>query len=136
MAAVSVAAEWQLLDDRFYRKPELYQLQWRNVDLSRNRVACAPFGGPIAVIRDDSKIVQLYGESALRKLRIFSSAGVQISETVWKNPGGRLIGMSWTEDQTLVCITQDGSVYRYCSGCSILLICIIYFSGFVCFFSL
>ncbi|KAK2984932.1 hypothetical protein RJ640_017740 [Escallonia rubra] len=113
MASVSVAAEWQQLYDRYYRKPELYQLRWNHVDLSRNKVACAPFGGPIAAIRDDSKIVQLRSESALRKLRIFTSAGAQISETVWKNPGGRLIGMSWTEDQTLICITQDGTVYRY-----------------------
>ncbi|XP_015082557.1 protein VACUOLELESS1 [Solanum pennellii] len=113
MAAVTVAAEWQLLYNRYYRKPEIYQMQWKHVDLTRNKVACAPFGGPIAVIRDDAKIVQLYAESALRKLRIFNSAGVQISETVWKNPGGRLIGMSWTDDQILVCITQDGTVYRY-----------------------
>ncbi|MBA0549106.1 hypothetical protein Golob_020161, partial [Gossypium lobatum] len=113
MANVSVAAEWQLLYNRYYRKPELYPLRWKNIDLSRNKVACAPFGGPIAVIRDDSKIVQLYSESALRKLRIFTSSGVLISDTVWKNPGGRLIGMSWTEDQTLICIVQDGTVYRY-----------------------
>ncbi|XP_022759131.1 protein VACUOLELESS1-like isoform X2 [Durio zibethinus] len=113
MANVSVAAEWQLLYNRYYRKPELYPMRWKHVDLSRNKVACAPFGGPIAVIRDDSKIVQLYSESALRKLRIFASSGVLISDTVWKHPGGRLIGMSWTEDQTLICIVQDGTVYRY-----------------------
>ncbi|GAB2276093.1 vacuolar protein sorting-associated protein 16 [Dionaea muscipula] len=113
MAAVSVAAEWQLLYNCYYRKPEIYTIKWKNIDLSRNKVACAPFGGPIAVIRDDSKIVQLYAESALRKLRIFNSAGVQITETVWRNPGGRLIGISWTEDQTLVCIVQDGTIYRY-----------------------
>ncbi|CAK9168383.1 unnamed protein product [Ilex paraguariensis] len=113
MAGVSVAAEWQLLYNRYYRKPQIYQMQWKHVDLSRNKVACAPFGGPIAVIRDDSKIVQLYAESALRKLRIFNSAGLPLSETVWKNPGGRLIGMSWTHDQALVCITQDGIIYRY-----------------------
>lgn len=112
-ATVSVAAEWQILYDRFYRKPELYQMQWKHVDLSRNKVAAAPFGGPIAVIRDDSKIVQLYAESALRKLRVFNSAGLQLSELIWRNPGGRLIGMSWTDEQTLVCITQDGSVYMY-----------------------
>ncbi|XVF20921.1 hypothetical protein REPUB_Repub12eG0045400 [Reevesia pubescens] len=88
-------------------------MRWKHMDLSRNKVACAPFGGPIAVIRDDSKIVQLYSESALRKLRIFTSSGVLISDTVWKHPGGRLIGMSWTEDQTLICIVQDGTVYRY-----------------------
>ncbi|PIN25618.1 Vacuolar assembly/sorting protein VPS16 [Handroanthus impetiginosus] len=113
MAGVSVAAEWQLLYNRYYRKPELYQMQWKHVDLTRNKVACAPFGGPIAVIRDDAKIVQLYAESALRKLRIFTSSGRLISETVWKNPGGRLIGMSWTDDLILVCITQDGTVYSY-----------------------
>lgn len=113
MANVSVAAEWQLVYNRYYRKPELYQMRWKHIDLSRNKVACAPFGGPIAVIRDDSKIVQLYAESALRKLRIFNSAGILISETVWKNPGGRLIGMSWSEDQTLICVVQDGTVYRY-----------------------
>ncbi|CAL1353294.1 unnamed protein product [Linum trigynum] len=113
MANVSVAAEWQLLINRYYRKPEIYQMRWKHIDLSRNKIACAPFGGPIAVIRDDSKIVQLYSESALRKLRIFNSAGVLLSETVWKHPGGRLIGMSWTEDQTLICIVQDGTIYRY-----------------------
>lgn len=114
MANVSVAAEWQLLGDRYYRKPELYHpMRWKHIDLSRNKVACAPFGGPIALIRDDSKIVQLYAESALRKLRIFNSAGLPLSDVVWKNPGGRLVGLSWTDDQTLVCIVQDGTVYRY-----------------------
>ncbi|KAG6682635.1 hypothetical protein I3842_13G153200 [Carya illinoinensis] len=121
MANVSVAAEWQLLGDRYYRKPDLYHpLRWKHIDLSRNKVACAPFGGPIALIRDDSKIVQLYAESALRKLRIFNSAGVPLSETIWKNPGGRLIGLSWTDDQTLVCIVQDGTVYRYTSHAELL----------------
>ncbi|KAK9999284.1 hypothetical protein SO802_018887 [Lithocarpus litseifolius] len=114
MANVSVAAEWQLLGDRYYRKPELYHpMQWRHIDLSRNKVACAPFGGPVALIRDDSKIVQLYSESALRKLRLFNSAGVSLSDVVWKNTGGRLIGLSWSDDHTLVCIVQDGTVYRY-----------------------
>uniref|UniRef100_M4C757 Protein VACUOLELESS1 n=1 Tax=Brassica campestris TaxID=3711 RepID=M4C757_BRACM len=113
MANVSVAAEWQLLYNRYYRKPEIYQMRWKHVDLSRNKVACASFGGPIAVIRDDSKIVQLYAESALRKLRIFNSAGVLLSETVWKHPGGRLIGMSWSDDQTLISIVQDGTIYCY-----------------------
>ncbi|PQQ02881.1 Vacuolar sorting-associated protein 16 [Prunus yedoensis var. nudiflora] len=113
MANVSVAAEWQLLYNRYYRKPEIYRMSWKHVELNRNKVACAPFGGPIAVIRDDSKIVQLGGESAQRKLRIFSSSGHLLGETIWKHPGGRLIGMAWTDDQTLVCLVQDGTVFRY-----------------------
>ncbi|KAF5202708.1 Vacuoleless1 [Thalictrum thalictroides] len=112
MAAVSVAAEWQLLYNRYYRKPEIYSMQW-NVDLTRNRVACAPFGGPIAVIRDDAKIVQLFAESALRKLNIYNSAGLLLSSTRWDRPGGRLVGMAWTDDQILVCVVQDGTVHRF-----------------------
>ncbi|XP_050381114.1 protein VACUOLELESS1 [Argentina anserina] len=121
MANVSVAAEWQLLYNRYYRKPEVYRMTWSHVDLSRNKVACAPFGGPIAVIRDDSKIVQLRGESAQRKLRIFNSSGLLLGETLWKHPGGRLIGMSWTDDQTLACLVQDGTVFRYNLHAEILL---------------
>ncbi|XP_074280336.1 protein VACUOLELESS1 [Silene latifolia] len=111
--AISVAAEWQMLHNRYYRKPEIYKMKWKHIDLSRNKVACALYGGPIAVIRDDSKIVQLYAESALRKLRIFNSAGVHLAETVWRNPGGRLVALSWTDDLSLVCIVQDGTIYRY-----------------------
>ncbi|XP_019464204.1 PREDICTED: protein VACUOLELESS1 [Lupinus angustifolius] len=113
MANVSVAAEWQLLYNRYYRKPELYPMRWKHIDLARNKIAASPFGGPIAVIRDDSKIVQLHAESALRKLRLFSSSGNLLADTVWRHPGGRLIAMSWTDDQTLVCVVQDGTVYRY-----------------------
>ncbi|XP_008811095.2 protein VACUOLELESS1 [Phoenix dactylifera] len=113
MAAVAVAAEWQLLHDRYYRKLEIYSMQWGRMDLARHRVACAPFGGPIAAIRDDSKIVQLYAESARRKLHIFNSAGVHLASAAWDRPGGRLVGMAWTDDQSLVCVVQDGTVYRY-----------------------
>ncbi|RZC65178.1 hypothetical protein C5167_008874 [Papaver somniferum] len=65
MAGVSVAAEWQLQHESYYRKPEIYSMQWQ-VDLSRNKIACAPFGGPIS--------------------------GILLSSTRWDRPGGRLIG--------------------------------------------
>ncbi|KAL5997535.1 vacuolar protein sorting-associated protein 16 [Asimina triloba] len=113
MAGVSVAAEWQLLYNRYYRKPEIYTMQWSRMDLTRHRIAPAPFAGPIAAIRDDSKIVQLFAESARRKLHIFNSAGVLMSSAVWDRPGGRLVGMSWTDEQSLICVVQDGTVYRY-----------------------
>lgn len=114
MAAVSVAAEWQLLFNRYYRKPELYSLQWGpRMDLSRHRLAAAPFGGPIAAIRDDSKIVQLYAESARRRLLIFNSAGVPISSCPWDRPGGRLVGLAWTDGLTIVAVVQDGTVYQF-----------------------
>ncbi|KAG2405737.1 Protein VACUOLELESS1 Vacuolar protein [Vigna angularis] len=75
MANVSVVGEWKLLYNRYYRKPELYPMPWKHVDLARTKVVVAPFGGPVVVISDDSMIVQLHAESALRKLRLFSSSG-------------------------------------------------------------
>nr|GEW21219.1 protein vacuoleless1 [Tanacetum cinerariifolium] len=122
MAGVTIAAEWQLLGDKYYRKPNLYTLQWptKSLDLSLHKLAISSFSGPIALIRDDSKIVQLYAESALRKLRIFNSAGRILSESIWRNPGGRLIGLSWTDDQILLCITQDGTIYRYDIHCNLI----------------
>ncbi|GAA0157485.1 membrane traffic protein [Lithospermum erythrorhizon] len=111
--AVAVAAEWQMLYNRYYRKAEVYVMHWKQIELSRNKVACGPLGGPIAMIRDDTKIVQLYSESAVRKLRVYSCSGQLISDSVWKNPGGRLIAMSWSDQQTLVCIVQDGTLYFY-----------------------
>lgn len=109
--AVSVAAEWQILDNVYYRKFEVYSMQWR-MDLTRHLVACAPFGGPIAAIRK-WEIMQLYNESARRTLQIFNSAGVALASVVWDRPGGSIVGMSWTDDLTLVCVVQDGTVYRY-----------------------
>lgn len=86
---------------------------WQKVDLNRHKVACANFGGPIAIIRDDSKIVQLRSESARAKLLIFSSSGMLINSFLWDRPGGRLIGMGWTEEEVLLCVVQDGTVYQY-----------------------
>ncbi|KAF9687002.1 hypothetical protein SADUNF_Sadunf02G0048600 [Salix dunnii] len=57
-------------------KAQLYPMRWKHVELSRNKVACAPFRA----------IVQLYAESALRKLRIFNSAGVLLSKQSGNTP--------------------------------------------------
>ncbi|CAM6111380.1 unnamed protein product [Calypogeia fissa] len=111
--ALSIAAEWSELYSTFYRKQEIYTMCWQKVDLSRHKVACANFGGPIAIIRDDSKIVQLRSESARAKLFIFSSSGMLINSFLWDRPGGRLIGMGWTEEEVLLCVVIDGTVYRY-----------------------
>ncbi|KAJ7569267.1 hypothetical protein O6H91_01G069300 [Diphasiastrum complanatum] len=111
--SVSVAAEWSVLHNRFYRKQEIYTMCWQRVDLSRHKVACAYFGGPIAIIRDDSKIVQLRAESARPKLLIFSSSGVLLSSIVWDRPGGRLIALGWTSKEILLCVMQDGNIFQY-----------------------
>eukprot|EP00250_Pteridium_aquilinum_P015791 c22759_g1_i1 orf=358-2910(+) len=111
--AVSIAAEWRSMGDKFYRKQEVYTMCWQNVDLSRHKVACAPFGGPIAIIRDDSKIVQLRAESARPRLFIYSASGTLLASILWDRPGGRLVSLGWTDDEILVCVVQDGTIFQY-----------------------
>ncbi|KAJ3670766.1 hypothetical protein LUZ60_008192 [Juncus effusus] len=114
MSTAAVAAEWQEIADRKYlRRPEIYSMQWGRMDLSRFRLACASFGGPIAAIRDDSKIVQLLAESARRRLQIFSSSGELIASSPWDRTGGKLVGMAWTDDLELACLLEDASVHLF-----------------------
>ncbi|TPX34404.1 hypothetical protein SmJEL517_g02979 [Synchytrium microbalum] len=85
----SPTAEWSLLHDR---KQEIYTLAWRDLDLSHYVVASAQFGGPIAMIRDDKKIMNLIHQS-------------------WDK--GRIIGMGWTNTEKLICVLDFGSVRVY-----------------------
>lgn len=111
--AISIAAEWNELYNRFYRKQEIYTMCWNNVDLSRHKVACAKFGGPIAMVRDESKMVQLRAESARAKLLLFSSSGKLLSSVPWDRPGGRLISLGWTDEEILLCVVHDGTIFQY-----------------------
>ncbi|XP_078167947.1 vacuoleless1 (VCL1) [Carex rostrata] len=114
MSTAAVAAEWQeIADQKYLRRPEVYTMQWGRMDLSRFRIACAPFGGPIAAIRDDSKIVQLLAESARRHLQIFSSSGELIASCPWDRSGGKLVGMAWTDDLQVACLLEDASVHLF-----------------------
>jgi hypothetical protein len=50
-------SEWSDLGGVFYERREVYSLSW-GVDMDASRVACAPFGGPVAMVRDDRKIIK------------------------------------------------------------------------------
>ena len=111
--AISIAAEWEVLNNRYYRKQEVYPMCWNGVDLSRHKVACARFGGPIAMVRDESKMVQLKAESARAKLLLFSSSGKLLASVPWDRPGGRLIALGWTDEEVLLAVVHDGTVFQY-----------------------
>jgi hypothetical protein len=92
--------DWSALGEGgvFYEQRELYSLSW-GVDIHTSRVACAPFGGPVAVVRDDRKIVKSSG-GQLRSgtVQIFNSAGTALGKFLWDRPS-RLVAFSWTEDE-------------------------------------
>ncbi|KAM7431227.1 Vacuolar protein sorting-associated protein 16 [Porites harrisoni] len=95
------------------RKVELYSMEWQDaVDLSQFIVSAAPFGGPIALIRDDKHFARVQG-SAINKpiIHIFSSAGRELATVKWD--GGPIVQMGWSVTEDLLCVADDGTVMVY-----------------------
>ncbi|KAL6073866.1 Vacuolar protein sorting-associated protein 16 [Balamuthia mandrillaris] len=138
-------ADWKPLYDRHYRKREVYDMKW-DVDLSKVSVVGAPFGGPLAVSRDERKILLLKNEESLKpQTLLFTSAGKPLRPFFWER--GRVVKMGWTADERLICVMESGGVILYSNhgqivgtftlgqGCSDeggVLDCHIWPSGLVC----
>jgi hypothetical protein len=104
-AEITGASSWNRLYDRHYRKQEVYEMQWaaHDVDLSKMKVSGAPFSGPLALIRDSSKISMVSASTVRNNLNIFSSAGGLLATIPWKK--GKVVEMGWTEKEKLVVVT-------------------------------
>ncbi|OAD74766.1 hypothetical protein PHYBLDRAFT_124139 [Phycomyces blakesleeanus NRRL 1555(-)] len=110
--APNPTSDWILLHDRFYRKQEIYSLSWKQTDLSKFMIASAQFGGPIAMIRDDKKVLLLQKQQPIKPtIYIYSSAGILIEQILWDK--GRIVSLGWTDQEQLVVVTEDGSVKLY-----------------------
>ncbi|XP_038835641.1 vacuolar protein sorting-associated protein 16 homolog isoform X3 [Salvelinus namaycush] len=71
-----ITANWNPLGEAFYRKIELYEMGWSLRDgLKECLVAAAPYGGPIALLRQP----QRPSSSARPQLEIYSSSGVNMA---------------------------------------------------------
>nr|XP_015927027.1 vacuolar protein sorting-associated protein 16 homolog [Parasteatoda tepidariorum] len=95
----------------YYRKVELYSMQWADqVNLSDFIVAAAPFGGPIALTQDRKKFqkVQTINKSYIY---IYSASGQPISTIKWNS--GPLVYMGWSSSEDLVCVLEDGNILLY-----------------------
>ena len=81
---------------------ELYHLmQWTHIDLNCNKVVCAPFDGPVALIRDDSKIVKLYSKWWLLLASIGGCGGYCWLRLVWWFV---CVWLSWWFDGLCLCV--------------------------------
>jgi len=86
-------------------------MQWEDIDLSKMVVAGARFGGPVAVIRDEGKLVRLGAEAAHPILKIFSASGRLMSAIKWTE--SRIVAMAWSDSEQLVLVLRSGSVCVY-----------------------
>lgn len=100
-----------LLRNRYYRRIECYNMEWEDIDLSKMVVAGARFGGPVAVIRDEGKLVRLGAEAAHPILKIFSASGRLLSAIKWTE--SRIVAMAWSDSEQLVVVLRSGSVCVY-----------------------
>nr|CAG4649104.1 EOG090X01BU [Scapholeberis mucronata]SVE93461.1 EOG090X01BU [Scapholeberis mucronata] len=105
-------ADWNPLGrEAYYRKFEIYSMEWIDqINLEEMKVTVAPFGGPIAVVRSDSKFttVQTSGKPIIF---IFSPSGHLKTSIKWS--GGKLVSINWSASEELLCIQDDGCVSIY-----------------------
>uniref|UniRef100_A0A3B4TJL1 Vacuolar protein sorting-associated protein 16 homolog n=1 Tax=Seriola dumerili TaxID=41447 RepID=A0A3B4TJL1_SERDU len=103
-----ITANWNPLGEAFYRKTELYEMCWNLRDgLRDSLVAAAPYGGPIALLREPHR----RSPSSRPQLEIYSASGVSIASFPWKS--GPVVQLGWTVSDELLCIQEDGSVLIY-----------------------
>ncbi|XP_028998348.1 vacuolar protein sorting-associated protein 16 homolog [Betta splendens] len=103
-----ITANWNPLGETFYRKTELYDMTWNVRDgLRESLVAAAPYGGPIALLREPHR----RSPSSRPQLEIYSASGTAIASFPWKS--GPVIHLGWTVCDELLCIQEDGTVLVY-----------------------
>jgi hypothetical protein len=78
------------------------------VDLAGFMVAAAPYGGPIALVRDEKKIVRVKGAATKPIIYIYSASGNLIANFKWD--GGRIMQMGWSKTEDLVLVLEDGII--------------------------
>ncbi|KAJ2692778.1 Vacuolar protein [Coemansia sp. RSA 1285] len=132
------ASDWHPIHDTFYRLHRIYQMQWAGLDLSRYRVAAAPFGGPIALVRDDRQLLEAGAAPVLDSaISVFAASGAAIGRIEYDDEnnnnnnnhhtggggggGGpmllaRIAGFSWNSREELVCVQEDGNVRVFSLG--------------------
>ncbi|KAF9891799.1 hypothetical protein FE257_003280 [Aspergillus nanangensis] len=113
MAPSNPLANWERLGDSFYRKVSIYDAVFDDdVELENYIVAGAPYGGALALHRDDSKPHRFRdAQTSKSSIDIYSCSGKHIDRIQWEH--GIIRGLGWSDKEELLVITEDGTVRRY-----------------------
>ncbi|KAF8599358.1 vacuolar protein sorting-associated protein 16 [Ceratobasidium sp. AG-I] len=115
MTTVQVpTANWEPVQDGevFYSTREVYQMMWQLNDLTDFIIAGARYGGPLALMRDTSKLVALGRHTVAKpQIAIYSSAGSLINTIPWDQ--GKVVSLGWTHDERLVALNDEGTYRIY-----------------------
>ncbi|EAU33909.1 conserved hypothetical protein [Aspergillus terreus NIH2624] len=113
MAPSNPLANWERLGDSFYRKVSIYDAVFdQDVELENYIVAGAPYGGALALHRDESKPYRFRdAQTARSSIDIYSCSGKHINRIQCEH--GAIRGLGWSDKEELLLITEDGTVRRY-----------------------
>ncbi|KAL4725534.1 Vacuolar protein sorting-associated protein 16 [Fusarium chlamydosporum] len=113
MDTLHARADWESVGDRWFRKTQQYTAVFdQDLDLDNYVVAGAPYAGALALWRDDTKLLAYQpGRSAKPAIDIYSLAGKKLRSIPWDK--GTIKGLGWSEDETLLVVTADGTVRCY-----------------------
>ncbi|XP_004930556.1 vacuolar protein sorting-associated protein 16 homolog [Bombyx mori] len=105
-----LTADWFQLDT-YYRKFDLYTMNWMmDEGLENMIVSGAPYGGPMAVVRDRKQFVQIK-TTTKPVITIYNCSGNVISKILWNS--GVLLHIGWSDGEQLLCIQESGDVLIY-----------------------
>ncbi|KYR01493.1 hypothetical protein DLAC_01480 [Tieghemostelium lacteum] len=117
--SVLASSNWSIIGNSTYSKKEIYSLPW-DIDLKQSIVVGAPFGGPIVVYRDSSKLLEVNSQNSKNIIRIFTAAGYEMSKMMWDSTKGNIVTMDWIEKERLVIVLESGIVLIYNIFCELL----------------
>ena len=86
----------------------MHPVMYRSTDLCACRVACARYGGPIAMVRDDRKLVVVTGGMTKPVVKIYTAAGAPLAAFMWDH--GRVAAMRCTSEEDLLIVEDSGEV--------------------------
>ncbi|KHJ32046.1 putative vacuolar protein sorting-associated protein [Erysiphe necator] len=105
--------DWEKVGDKYYRKIQLYTSIFdQDLELEYYILTGCPYGGAIALYRDESKLQNFRGaQLSTSNVDIYSCAGKLIRRINWDK--GTIKGLGWSEDEKLIIVTSDGTVRCY-----------------------
>ncbi|KAJ7269847.1 vacuolar assembling sorting protein VPS16 [Mycena rebaudengoi] len=108
------SSRWQIMQDgkTFYKRQQLYSIPGKLPNLSDYIVAGCRYGGPIALMRDTTKLVALGRVTPAftkAQIQIYSPAGEGLLLFSWEQ--AKIIRFGWTANERLVILNEEG-IYR------------------------
>ncbi|KAL6748436.1 hypothetical protein V8C86DRAFT_2878417 [Haematococcus lacustris] len=87
---------------------------WEDIGLDTKRVCMAPFGGPIATMRDEQAMVMVTSSQSVQPVvRIFTAAGTALGSFLWESQS-RLVDWCWSHGLQLVVMEDSGLLSLRC----------------------